>query len=105
MLELELGLCCGDISDGLVREMEKFAEMSGVGCELDAKSVPRASASKARQCPSGEKIPPGWYRYPTLCGMKTATLPARAIWHSSSSRLWQARWTAISEVEQAVCSE
>ena len=38
----ELGLCCGDISDGLVREMEKFAEMSGVGCELDAKSVPRA---------------------------------------------------------------
>src|ERR1700694_2117201 len=27
----ELGLCCGDISDGLVREMERFAAMAKVG--------------------------------------------------------------------------
>ncbi|HYM67708.1 MAG TPA: AIR synthase related protein [Patescibacteria group bacterium] len=37
-----LGLCCGDISDGLVREMEKFAFMAGVGCVLQAADVPLA---------------------------------------------------------------
>jgi len=30
------GLCCGDISDGLVREMEKFAGASGTGCVIRA---------------------------------------------------------------------
>jgi thiamine-monophosphate kinase len=38
----EAGLCCGDISDGLVHEMEKFAAMAGVGCVLQAGDVPRA---------------------------------------------------------------
>jgi thiamine-monophosphate kinase len=38
----EVGLCCGDISDGLVREMEKFAAMAGVGCVIQADDVPRA---------------------------------------------------------------
>jgi thiamine-monophosphate kinase len=36
----EAGLCCGDISDGLVREMHKFADMSGAGCVLRAAEVP-----------------------------------------------------------------
>lgn len=41
----ELGLCSGDISDGLVREMEKFAAMSGSGCSLRAAEVPRADGA------------------------------------------------------------
>ena len=40
-----LGLCCGDISDGLVREMEKFADMSGCGCNLRALEVPVAGGA------------------------------------------------------------
>ena len=36
----QLGLCCGDISDGLVREMEKFAFMAHTGCMLRAAEVP-----------------------------------------------------------------
>lgn len=51
-----LGLCCGDISDGLVREMEKFAAMSGAGCRLRADDVPRAQgASAADALTSGEE--------------------------------------------------
>ena len=52
----ELALCCGDISDGLVREMEKFLAMSGVGCELRADDVPRApGASLIEALTSGEE--------------------------------------------------
>lgn len=36
----QIGLCCGDISDGLVRELEKFAFMSNAGCLLRAAEVP-----------------------------------------------------------------
>jgi thiamine-monophosphate kinase len=36
----QLGLCCGDISDGLLREMEKFAFMAHTGCLLHAAQVP-----------------------------------------------------------------
>jgi thiamine-monophosphate kinase len=51
-----VGLCCGDISDGLVREMEKFAAMSGVGCTLEAARVPRArGASTEDALTSGEE--------------------------------------------------
>ena len=51
-----LGLCCGDISDGLVREMEKFAAMAGVGCVLEPKLVPRADgASLDEALTSGEE--------------------------------------------------
>jgi thiamine-monophosphate kinase len=39
------GLCCGDISDGLVREMEKFAEFSGAGCVIRAADVPVAEGA------------------------------------------------------------
>jgi len=52
----EAGLCCGDISDGLVREMEKFAAMAGVGCVIHADDVPRAlDASPADARTSGEE--------------------------------------------------
>ncbi len=53
----ELGLCCGDISDGLVREMQKFAEMSGCGCDLRAHDVPVADgASLEDALTSGEEV-------------------------------------------------
>jgi thiamine-monophosphate kinase len=52
----ELGLCSGDISDGLVREMEKFAAMAGVGCVLNAEDVARApGASLEDALTSGEE--------------------------------------------------
>jgi len=52
-----LGLCCGDISDGLVREMEKFAAMAGVGSVLEAAAVPRvAGASVQDALTSGEEV-------------------------------------------------
>ena len=51
-----LGLCCGDISDGLVREMEKFAAMAGVGSVIRAESVARAAgASLEDALTSGEE--------------------------------------------------
>ena len=52
----ELGLSCGDVSDGLVREMEKFAAMSGAGSVLYADKVPRApGASPEDALTSGEE--------------------------------------------------
>ena len=41
----EAGLCCGDISDGLVREMRKFADMSGAGCVVRVAEVPVAKGA------------------------------------------------------------
>jgi thiamine-monophosphate kinase len=41
----QLGLCCGDISDGLVREMQKFADFSGVGSVIRAADVPVAEGA------------------------------------------------------------
>ena len=52
----ELALCCGDISDGLAREMEKFLAVSGAGCVLNATDVPRApGASIEDALTSGEE--------------------------------------------------
>jgi thiamine-monophosphate kinase len=52
----EAGLCCGDISDGLVREMRKFAEMSGAGCVIRAADVPVAEgATQEEALTSGEE--------------------------------------------------
>ena len=52
----ELDLCCGDISDGLVREMEKFAAMAGVGCIVWGEDVPRVpGASIEDALTSGEE--------------------------------------------------
>lgn len=51
-----LRLCCGDVSDGLVREMEKFSAMAGVGCVLWGEDVPRfAGASLEDALTSGEE--------------------------------------------------
>ena len=52
----ELGICSGDISDGLVREMEKFAAMSGAGCTLHAYRVQRAEGASVEDAlTSGEE--------------------------------------------------
>jgi thiamine-monophosphate kinase len=52
----EAGLCCGDISDGLVREMHKFAEMSGAGCVIRATDVPIADGATLEEAlTSGEE--------------------------------------------------
>jgi thiamine-monophosphate kinase len=39
------GLCCGDVSDGLVREMQKFAAFSGAGCIIHTNTVPVAEGA------------------------------------------------------------
>jgi thiamine-monophosphate kinase len=50
-------LCCGDISDGLVREMEKFAAASGCGSVLRASDVPVApGATLDDALTSGEEV-------------------------------------------------
>jgi thiamine-monophosphate kinase len=50
-------LSCGDISDGLVREMEKFAAASGCGCVLRAADVPVApGATLDDALTSGEEV-------------------------------------------------
>ena len=52
----ESAICCGDISDGLVREMQKFSGASGVGCVIRAADVPIAEgASLEDALSSGEE--------------------------------------------------
>jgi thiamine-monophosphate kinase len=52
----QLGLCCGDISDGLLREMEKFAFMAGTGCRLEAAELSLAEgATQEEGLTSGEE--------------------------------------------------
>jgi thiamine-monophosphate kinase len=53
----EAGLCCGDISDGLVREMHKFAEMSGAGCVIRAADVPIADGATLEDALTGGEEP------------------------------------------------
>jgi thiamine-monophosphate kinase len=49
-------LCCGDVSDGLLREMEKFAAVSGRGCVIRAADVPRAAGASVEDAlTSGEE--------------------------------------------------
>jgi thiamine-monophosphate kinase len=51
------GLCCGDISDGLVRELDKFAAAAGVGARLELEAVPvAAGATPERALASGEEV-------------------------------------------------
>jgi thiamine-monophosphate kinase len=51
------GLCCGDISDGLVRELDKFAAAAEVGALLRIERVPcAAGVSPARAIASGEEV-------------------------------------------------
>jgi thiamine-monophosphate kinase len=50
-------LCCGDISDGLVREMEKFAAISGAGCIIRGAEVPVAHGATLEDAlTSGEEV-------------------------------------------------
>jgi thiamine-monophosphate kinase len=50
-------ICCGDISDGLLREMEKFAGAAGTGCELSADAIPLATGVTLEQAlASGEEV-------------------------------------------------
>ncbi len=49
-------------------------------------------------------MPPRWYTYPRWWPERTVAPPASAVSDSPRSRLWQARCTATSEVEQAVCT-
>ena len=52
----EAGLCCGDISDGLLREMDKFVAFSGSGCVLRAAEVPVAHGATLEEAlSSGEE--------------------------------------------------
>lgn len=52
----QAGLCCGDISDGLMREMEKFADFSGAGCVIRGDEVPCAGgATREDALTSGEE--------------------------------------------------
>jgi thiamine-monophosphate kinase len=52
----EAGLCCGDISDGLLREMDKFVAFSGYGCVLRAAEVPVAAGATLEEAlTSGEE--------------------------------------------------
>ena len=51
------GLCCGDVSDGLLRELDKFAAAAGVGARLRAEAVPLApGATVERALASGEEV-------------------------------------------------
>jgi thiamine-monophosphate kinase len=52
----EAGLCCGDISDGLLREMDKFVAFSGRGCVIRADEVPVATGATLEEAlTSGEE--------------------------------------------------
>jgi thiamine-monophosphate kinase len=51
------GLCCGDVSDGLYREMEKFLAAAGVGAVIHADRVPRVRGTTVEQAlASGEEV-------------------------------------------------
>ncbi|HUZ89096.1 MAG TPA: thiamine-phosphate kinase [Candidatus Acidoferrales bacterium] len=53
----QAGACCGDISDGLLRELDKFAAAAGVGARLDLGSVPLAPGVAALDAiSSGEEV-------------------------------------------------
>jgi len=50
------GLCCGDISDGLLREMDKFVAFSGAGSVIRAAEVPVADGATLEEAlTSGEE--------------------------------------------------
>ena len=51
------GLCCGDISDGLLMEMDKFAAAAGVGARLHLDAVPLAEGAQPEQAvANGEEV-------------------------------------------------
>lgn len=51
------GLICGDISDGLLRELDKLCAISGVGARVSLSSVPSVSGVPSeRALASGEEV-------------------------------------------------
>ena len=51
-----LGLACGDVSDGLVRELEKFSAMANIGFIVEASDVPLATGASVEEAlSSGEE--------------------------------------------------
>lgn len=51
------GLCSGDVSDGLIRELDKFAAAAGVGARVRLDAVPRAEGATALEAiASGEEV-------------------------------------------------
>ena len=51
------GLSCGDVSDGLLRELDKFAAAAGVGARVRLAAVPRAEGATAEAAlASGEEV-------------------------------------------------
>ena len=43
----QAGICCGDISDGLLRELDNFRDAAGVGARVENERVPRAAGATA----------------------------------------------------------
>ena len=51
------GVCCGDISDGLLRELDKFSAAARVGARLRLEAVPRVDGkSPLEAVVSGEEV-------------------------------------------------
>ncbi len=91
-----------------IRSPSSSASWSGLSTTTPTplpKTVPSARASKARQWPSRRQIAPGLVAVAATVGHPDRTPPASAMSHSPRGRLWQARCTATSDVEQAVCTE
>ncbi|MGH7882670.1 MAG: thiamine-phosphate kinase, partial [Candidatus Dormibacteraceae bacterium] len=67
------GVCCGDISDGLLRELDKFAAAApGVGARLKLSAVPTVeSATLIQAISSGEEV--------ELIGVAPGSLPEELI--------------------------
>src|ERR1700743_1212432 len=66
------------------------------------RTYPSADVSKVLHCPSGDSIP---QREHAMLGPGLSSRlvpPTSAMYLSPQSRLWQARWTATNEDEQAV---
>ncbi|HEX6349292.1 MAG TPA: thiamine-phosphate kinase [Candidatus Dormibacteraeota bacterium] len=51
--ELAPGCACGDVSDGLLRELAKFRAAAGVGARIDSRRVPVAAGASVEQALTG----------------------------------------------------
>ena len=64
---------------------------------------PRASASNARQCPSGDRIPSSWYTYPAVAGTRIRHAAGeRQVGLAEQQALARPGGRATGDVEQAV---
>ncbi len=84
------GLCCGDISDGLVRELDKFAAAAGVGAVLRIDAVPVAEGATVELALAGgdevelvccgPALPAGVHPVPRGRGGRAWLRPLRVSW-------------------------